>query len=146
MKGIDRDKWKDNSQILNKTVIMSYKQFLKEFNPITNPFLHEFRVHVYRRDVYFRKASSTSDFDTKKKFYFIAFKENMILERYFTQTTENSIYRRNRSEIEKMEQFIDKNKPYKSLVSSDLITTFSEPEAWLVILVSLLLMMLLNIV
>jgi len=145
LKEIDRNKWTDNAQILNDTANMNYRQFLKDFNPITNPFLHELRVHAYRRDAYIRKANKTQVIDAKKESYFIAFKENLILDRYFTQTMENSIYRRNRGEIENIERLIDKNKKYKSPVSSNLITNFSETEAWLVILFSLFLLTLLNI-
>jgi hypothetical protein len=145
LKEIDRQKWKSNSQVLNDTANMSYKQFLREFNPIVNAFLHELRVHAYRRDAYIRKANKAPVIKAKKKFYFIAFKENLILDKYFTRTTENSIYKRSRREIERIEQLIDKNKSYKSLVSSDLITTFSETEARLVILFSLFLLMSFNI-
>lgn len=38
---IDNQKGEEYAQILNKTAKMNYKQFLREYNLITDPFLHD---------------------------------------------------------------------------------------------------------
>ena len=52
---IDNQRGEEYAQILNKMANMNYKQFLREYNPITDPFLHELRVHIFRRDRYYKR-------------------------------------------------------------------------------------------
>lgn len=47
---IDNQRGEEYAHILNKTVNLDYRQFLREYNPITDPFAHELRVHIFRRD------------------------------------------------------------------------------------------------
>jgi predicted PurR-regulated permease PerM len=121
------------SQILNKSVNIDYGQFLREYSPITNPFMHELRVHIFRRDTYLKKGKSASSLKDKKGFYFIAYKENLILEKYFKNSIEKSVYRWNEDTLRESEALIDKSKPYESPVSANLFTSFSEKTVWIVI-------------
>lgn len=43
---IDKLRGNEYAQVLNKSAKMDYGQFLREYNPFSNPFLHEFRVAV----------------------------------------------------------------------------------------------------
>jgi len=134
------------SQILNESVDRNYKQFLREYNPITNPFLHELRVHIFRRDTYLKKGKSASKLSEKKESYLIAYKENLILEKYFSRSIEKSVYRWNADIVQELKAAIDKNKTYKSPVSSNLFTSFSEKSMWIFILSILIVIGLANFI
>ncbi|KKN08074.1 hypothetical protein LCGC14_1060310, partial [marine sediment metagenome] len=120
--------------------------FLREYNPITNPFLHELRVHIFRRDTYLKKGKSISNLNEKKKLYLIAYKENLILEKYFSHTIEKSTYRWNTDIPQEIEASIDKSKAYESPVSANLFTSFSEKRMWIFILFILIVMGLVNFI
>ena len=142
----DNLKGRQYSQILNESINMSYDQFLREYNPITNPFLHELRVHIFRRDTYLKKGKSISNLNEKKKLYLIAYKENLILEKYFSHTIEKSTYRWNTDIPQEIEASIDKSKAYESPVSANLFTSFSEKRMWIFILFILIVMGLVNFI
>jgi len=141
----DRENGKEYAQILNNSINKKYKEFIEKYNPITNPFLHEFRVHAFRRDYYFKRGNKASDLKKKEEFYFIAYKENLILKRYFTQTLKNSIYKWRDKETKKAKALIDADKLYKSPVSSNLFTSFSEKTMWISILVLISFLVVINL-
>ncbi len=143
---IDKQKGGEYSRLLNKSVNMNYEQFLREYNPISNPFLHELRIHVFRRDTYFDRGNKTSDLNEKKEFYSIAYKENLILEKYFRQSIKKSVYAWDENSIKKTEAFIDKNIHYESPVSANLITSLSEKAVWVTILSLIFFMILTNLI
>ncbi len=134
------------AQILNESVNKDYGQFLREYSPITDPFMHELRVHIFRRDKYFNKGKSTLNLNDKKKFYFIAYKENLILEKYFKNSIEKSAYRWNEDILQLTEASIDKNKLYESPVSANLFTSFSEKTVWIVIFSVIFLLVIVNLI
>jgi VanZ family protein len=135
----DNQQGEKYAQILNKSVNISYKE-------ISNPFLYELRIHVFRRDTYFDRGNKTSDLNEKKEFYSIAYKENLILEKYFRQSIKKSIYAWGENSIKETEPLIDKRKPYKSPVSANLFTSFSEKTIWISILVLLSFLILINLI
>jgi len=63
----------------------------------------------------------------------IAFKENLILEKYFGNTLQHTVYQWPKSNMEEMQKEIDLSESYESPVSSELFTSFSERELWLAI-------------
>jgi hypothetical protein len=134
------------AQILNESIDEGYEKFIREYNPGNHPFLHELRVHIFRRDTYFNKAKSVSDINEKKELYFVAFKENLILDKYFTNSTKSSIYYWNRETLQEMEKLIDKKKSYESPVSANLFTSFSEQTMWGAILAVVSILILLNFI
>ena len=143
---IDYQRGKEYAHILNKTVSMNYRRFLKKYNPITNPFLHELRVHIFRRDKYYAKANEISDQNKKREFYLISFKENLILKKYFNKSTKNSVHYWDDDKVLKLDELIDKNKPYESAVSSNLFTSFSEKTMWIVIFILLTILASINFI
>lgn len=142
----DKMSGKQYAQILNESINTDYYQFLREYTPINNPFMHELRIHIFRRDTYFEKAKTASSPDEKREFYFIAYKENLILKKYYNRSIKNSVYRWDEDKIEKACALIDEDKRYKSPVSANLITSFSEKSMWITILVFLLVLGLVNFI
>jgi hypothetical protein len=142
----DNTKGEEYARILNESVNKDYQQFLREYNPITDPFMHELRVHIFRRDRHFKKANKNSDPKEKKEFYLIAYKENLILKKYFTKSIKNSVYLWDKAKSENLEGLIDKNKPYKSPVSANLFTAFSEEAMWITIFALIFLIIIINFI
>lgn len=142
----DNAKGEEYSRILNESVNKNYQQFIREYNPITAPFMHELRVHIFRRDRYFKKANKSSNPKEKKEFYLIAYKENLILKKYFNLSIKNSVYWWDKAKIEKLKGLIDINKFYKSPVSANIFTAFSEKAMWIGIFVIISLLVLINLI
>lgn len=134
------------TQILNESINKDYEQFIREYNPITNPFMHELRVHIFRRDTYFEKGKSALNLNDRKKLYFIAYKENIILEKHFKNSIGKSVYRWNKGILHELETIIDKSKHYESPVSANLFTSFSEKTVWIVILSVIFLLVIVNFI
>lgn len=133
------------AQILNESINRNYEHFIREYSPATDPFLHELRVHIFRRDTYLSKGKSASYRNKKKNLYFIAYKENLILEKHFSQSIKKSVYRWKESTLQEIEAVIDKSKPYESPVSANLVTTFSEKTMWVSIFGLILFLVITNL-
>lgn len=140
----DKLKSEHYAQILNESVNRDYDQFLREYNPITDPFMHELRVHIFRRDTHFEKAKASPSLNEKKESYFIAYKENLILQKYFTHTIGKSVYKWDEDERKESETLINTSEFYESPVSSELITAFSEKSIWITILIFLVVTVFIN--
>jgi len=133
------------AKILNESFNISYDQFLRDYNPINDPFLYEIRIHIFRRDTHFEKANAAADPNEKIESYFIAYKENLILEKYFSHTIEESIYSWDKKKMDKINLSIEKKDEfYESPVSAGLFTTFSEKTMWISILIVLTMLSLIN--
>ncbi len=118
------------ARILNESIDKDYKQFIREYSPTTDPFMHELRVHIFRRDRYFNQGEKASNMGERKESYFTAYKENLILKKYFTKGIKNSVYCWSKERIEEVKTLIEEDKLYESPVSSNLSTSFSEKTAW----------------
>jgi hypothetical protein len=143
---IDKQNGEEYARILNESFNRDYEQFLKDYSPTTNPFMHELRVHIFRRDSYFEKARVSSEIAEKKGSYFIAYKENLILQKYFTQSVKKSVYSWDENKIKEAEILIDRNKPYISPVSANLFTSFSEKTVWISIIIILSFLVVINLI
>jgi hypothetical protein len=108
--------------------------------------MHELRVHIFRRDRHFKKANKSSNPKEKKEFYLIAYKENLILQKYFTQSTKNSVYGWVDDKIKKIEALTEKNIYYESPVSANIFTAFSEKAMWITIFVLIFLLTMINLI
>jgi len=131
LRTIDAEEHLNYSQILNSSTGTDYNQFLKIYNTLNSPFLYEMRVHIFRRDRYMSLAEEGGEGSKKKREQItIAFKENLILEKYFGNTLQHTVYLWPKSKMEEMKKEIDLSEPYESPVSSELFTSFSERELW----------------
>ncbi len=64
-----------------------YDEFLARYTPITDPFVHEARVHLFRRDrVLSRAHLQPGDAEWYRWHVSTAYRENRILERWFPRT------------------------------------------------------------
>ncbi|MEF9438418.1 MAG: VanZ family protein [Candidatus Mariimomonas ferrooxydans] len=67
-----------------------HKKFIRIYNPNTNPFLYEFMIHLYRREHKFYLLAKTDKPDRKIRMSSAAFRENLLIEKYFGNTLKHS--------------------------------------------------------
>lgn len=127
---VDNRKNREHSKILNQWKTRSYPEFLNTFNPISNAFLHEMRVHLFRRDTYLSRAQAENNHVKRKAYFTISFKENLILEKYFGNTLGQTVYYWDQNIRETVKAKSDPDADYQSPVSSNLFTSFTEKQLW----------------
>ena len=121
------DKYRNNSD---------YDTFLSKYTPVTDPFLHEARVHLFRRDEYLKKAIRENDTDQYLENLRIAWAENLLMKKYFSLTLRHSSYVLS-SEISILFESLTNGKAdYKSAVDRHLFTKITERNMWLIITIS----------
>ena len=121
------------AQILRDWKDKDYGQFLSTHSPLIHPFLYEMRVHVFRRDRKEDEAGKAKNEKARREVLFASYKENLILETYFTQTLEKSSYAWSAAKKKSIEAIIDRDKPYRSPVSAGFFQV-TEKTVWVIIL------------
>ena len=144
LKVTDFEKSVEYARVLREWKGKDYNEFLQTFNPLNNPFLYEMRVHIFRRDRKNEEGQKAASERRKKEAFFIAFKENLILEKYFTRTLRSSGYQWGRENAAAIEPLIEKTAAYTSPVSKDLFYWLSEGAMWIAIFAALLALVILN--
>ena len=100
-----------------------YPEFLQRYSPAVDPFLHEARVHLFRRDRFVEKLRPVTDDETMRKdLASVAYSENRILEKHFPATLAASAYVLPAEQLAMLEQFHDRQRLYVSPVSKQVIT------------------------
>jgi hypothetical protein len=102
-----------------------YQEFLALYSPLADPFLHEARVHLVRRDSHMRRASNTEQRDRQARYFATAYWENRILQDYFGGVIRGSSYEWSAQNEADVKAAADLSKPYHSAVSKHLIVRFS---------------------
>lgn len=103
-----------------------YSQFLKTYTPHVDPFAHEARVHLFRRDRYLSLAAKhAEDKELSRSYLDVASREHLIMAKYFPQTLQKSTYTLSPEEAEKLASQRQSGQDYDSPVSRHLITWFS---------------------
>jgi len=69
-----------------------FKKFRRQFHPLRYPLIFELRSHAEIRDSNLQKAERTEDPIKKKQFLLAAFKENLIIDKYYSRTAATSSY------------------------------------------------------
>ncbi|MBU0678927.1 MAG: VanZ family protein [Verrucomicrobia bacterium] len=121
------------------------KEFLKIYTAAGDPFLHEARVHIYRRDKYRRVAPRHVDDPPLYTFHKnVAHRENQILEKHFRRTLESSVLWMDREYAEDLATY-ETDEKYVSPVSKHLLTRWSETDYWTGIAIALLVLLVVRI-
>lgn len=114
---------------------------LYDYTPFTNPFLHELRVHLFRRNIYDRHTKEAEDKDNQSdriKFGNIAFSEHLIAEKYFGRTLNSSTFAWTTEKVGKFRKLAALgDRHYTSGVSRGIVTSFSLVSVWTVFFVAL---------
>ena len=88
---IDAERGADAGRILAGSSEADYQSFLARYTPISDPFLHEARIHLFRRDRYL----TTAEWHPEDEYWYrldltVGYRENEILERFFPNTLRHS--------------------------------------------------------
>jgi len=117
-----------------------YGEFLDLYTPINDPFLHEARVHLFRRDRFLERAEQTiagdpleaglrpppAHEDEAEEQMTVAYRENHILERHFPGVLRESGLAWSAETLERVRSQVLPDYAYDSWVSRDSITEVSE--------------------
>ena len=104
-----------------------YEEFLRTWTPVTDPFTHEARVHLFRRDQNAERAwAMRGDPEALRGHATVAWRENRLLELYFGNTLRLSgcVLPERASRL--LDEHHDPARPYTSPVSASLITRLTE--------------------
>jgi VanZ family protein len=127
---IDTERAEEYGKIFKEWTKKKYQDFLNYFPGYAQPFLYEMRVHVFRRNNRIWQANETENEKTQNKNLFIAYKENLILEKYFGTTLQKSPYQWPKKRSGRIEGEIDVTRFYKSPVSAASPVPFKEKTLW----------------
>lgn len=118
-----------------------YPEFLETYSPLSDPFLHEARVHLFRRDVHLERATAAEQGDAQGRSFATAYWENRILMEYFGETLRASSYQwpaELEAEVRRKAQI---DSPHDSWVSRHLVVGFGREQlAWLFLIATLALL------
>lgn len=118
----------------------AYKTFLTRYTPGRDPFAHEAMVHLFRRNHYFDVLPKYRFDPSAYRFHAnVAYRENQILERYYSNTLAHTSFQWTPELDEALKANAQLDHRYTSEVGSNLIHRFTEREIWLIILGVLLL-------
>ena len=161
LRGVDGEKGVGYARVLDENRDLEYGEFLKKYNPVTAPFLYEMRVRLFRRERYEERGQvsedggqrtedggqrpedrgrmaedgrrKTDDGRRRGEFWRVAYRENLILERYFGETLRGSGYRWSEERKREIGEWVDLGGDYESPVSKQLFVRFTERGVWWVI-------------
>ncbi len=103
-----------------------YDEFLQMHNRMADPFLYELRVHMFRRDRYWKLArAQRGEGDAESILLAVAVGENSILQRHFGQTLRAG-GKAWPADLQARAEAGARPGPYVSAVSNQLVTRFSQ--------------------
>lgn len=117
----------------------TYEEFLTTHTPVTDAFVHEARVHLFRRDKHLEWAEETKNDPYQHLVHLtVAYKENRLMEKYFPVTLQHSDYTLAPEVLNTITEhrLPDSELPKKevlSTVSRHLVTVVREPQILLFI-------------
>jgi hypothetical protein len=115
-----------------------YPEFLERYSPAVDPFVHEARVHLFRRDRFVEKLGQAGvDEVMEKDFSTVAHCENRILEKHFPATLAASAYVLPGDQVARLADHRDREQQYVSPVSNQVISWTGEGSLrlWIVALI-----------
>ncbi len=105
---------------------IGYRDFQKIYTVPRDAYAHEAGVHLFRREFHLDRARENTP--KQPRHYRIAYRENQILEKYFSTAINNSRHDWNGETEREVELNADKTVQYESAVSKGLITRLSQPQ------------------
>ncbi len=135
LKAVDAERGAAAAAILDRFQDPSqYGPFLETYTPSNDPFLHEARVHLFRRDRYLGKAKKLDEGSGEFRYRLtVAYRENQIMEKYFGNTLGHSSYSLAAEDIDFMADHLLQDQPYESAVSRTLVTGIREKHTLLIL-------------
>ncbi len=127
--GIDRQRAPDMIPVLEKYKSNNlYGAYLERFTSFGDPYMHEVRVHLFRRDRYAMQAIRSTDADMMRDNATVAYREHQILDRYFPAIYRRSSFYWAPDFTEQIRPAADLDTIYTSKVSASLFTRFTRSQ------------------
>ncbi len=125
LKQIDPQRGTEVASILDQYIRgEGYGPFLEIYSVPRDAYTHEAGVHLFRREYYIDRARES---DKKRgENYDISFRENRVLEKYFSSALQSSQHRWTPKIELEVKNNAQQNDKYESAVSKGVITQFSE--------------------
>jgi hypothetical protein len=119
----------------------AYESFLELYTPVTDPFLHEARVHLFRRDRHLALAAEKREGSRgQRERLTVAWREQLILERHFGETLRRSRFALGPEARAHLAAAQLPELAYESAVSRELVTAVGEGSVLLALALGLLLL------
>ena len=140
LKRTDEERAIEAAAILNQYRNDStYSDFLEKYTPVNHPFLHEARVHLFRRDRYIQEAEAEKgNEEIYQDRIMVAYRENLIMEKYFKNTFKRSNFVLPPEQLAYLEENHLPELHYGSAVSWQLVTKINEVQIMVGLFVVLL--------
>jgi len=124
----DRERGENAARILDQYQgDEAYRAFLKRYTPVSDPFLHEARVHLFSRDRLWSRAESYRDQEHRfRPLITRAYREHLILAKYFSHTLKQSAYTLSPEQVAFLEEHQLPDFKFESRVSNKLVTGVTE--------------------
>ena len=127
---LDRQRGAGMARTFKENPIASYAEFLKRYSIIRDPYVHEAGVHLFSRNYHLKRVRESPA--TRQRHYLVAYHENEILRHYFPTALSASQFAWDAATSAEVTAAVgDSGEPYRSKVSSALITQVSEAQVWL---------------
>lgn len=142
----DRARWHEVVPALNEHWREDrYIDFLKRYPSFVDPFLHELRIHQFRRDRYrFHAFSAPHLSDERRENATVSVREDQILRFLYPNIYANALLGWPAQELDHMTSLADLGEPYVSAVSAGIITSMSQTTARALVLTAIALVLLLD--
>ncbi len=140
----DRMRGADVGELVRRyRALVDYREFISLFSASSDPLLHEFRVHLHRRDHYLSTAGQYLEKDPRRFVHHltVAYRENQLLEKYFTASLVASGMVWDHATLELAAGSADLDYPYTSPVSDHLVTVATELELWIALAIIMALLL-----
>jgi hypothetical protein len=141
----DRDRAEEGARIIDRYRDREqYFEFLEIYTPVADPFLHEARVRLFRRDTYLERARLAEQEDLRRRQFNVAYWENRILEANFSELLRASDYGWPAELAAEVRKHARTDEVHISGVSRSLITAVDERQVFWLTLVSVVGLLLLG--
>ena len=124
---LDRQRGAEVAGILDRYIRgVGYREFQSIYTVPRDAYAHEAGVHLFRREFHLDRARENTP--KKQRHYRIAYRENQILDKYFSTAVNNSRHDWSMETEREVELNADKTVLYESAVSKGLITRLSQSQ------------------
>jgi hypothetical protein len=145
LKRLDEGRAEEYGRLLWEWKEKNYDDFLHSFTGSTHPLMYEIRIHIFRRDRKYEDASQAQTERERRGLLLIAYKENLIIEKYYGRTLQKSPYLWPEGKKSRLAAQVDKRVFYKSPVSSGVFATLKGKTMWVAIGFILVILVLSNV-
>lgn len=146
IRAIDEARHREFAAILKEWADRPYEDFLRTYSAQKEPFLHEFRVRIFRRDQKLKEASKLNPGRRRNQALLASLRENLYLEKYFSLTLKDSGYLWPEELSRNLAQQVPPDASYRSPVGAGFWLVRSESSLWAAILITIILLVNINLI